>query len=145
MKASRANTARCRITGLGYLAAGLMVAMLSQPGFASAADRKARGDTALSVVRGPSVDQRELPELSPGGTVVLRGSRSVSPNAGNPNAGNSTAGQRYPAASEADAAAAAAGPAGPLNAAPGWDRQFDMGGLDTSAAPPMFGPIGVGR
>jgi hypothetical protein len=70
--------------------------------------------------------------------VVLRGSRPVSPNAGNPNAG-----QPYPAASEA--AAAAAGPAGPLNAAPGWDRQFDMGGLDTSAAPPMFGPIGVGR
>jgi hypothetical protein len=120
-----------------------MMAMLSQPGLASAADRKARGDTALSVVRGPSVDQRELPELSPGGTVVLRGSRPVSPNAGNPNAGNSTAGQPYPAASEA--AAAPAGPAAPLNAAPGWDRQFDMGGLDTSAAPPMFGPIGVGR
>ena len=140
MKASRAIPARSWITGLGYLAAGLMVAMLSQPGLADAADRKARGDTALSVVRGPSVDQRELPELSPGGTVVLRGSRPVSPNAG-----NSTAGRPYPAASEAEAAAAAAGPAGPLNAAPGWDRQFDMGGLDTSAAPPMFGPIGVGR
>jgi hypothetical protein len=137
VKVSRAIAARSWITGLGYLAAGLMMAMLSQPGLASAADRKARGDTALSVVRGPSVDQRELPELSPG-TVVLRGSRPVSPNAG-----NSTAGQPYPAASEAEAAAA--GPAGPLNAAPGWDRQFDMGGLDTSAAPPMFGPIGMGR
>jgi hypothetical protein len=120
---------------LGYLTAGL-AAMLSQPFLASAADRSASGDIALPVVRGPSLDRRELPEMSPGGTLVLRGTRPVSPSAGNPNAG-----QPYPAASEV----AANGPAGPLNSAPGWDRRFDTGGLDTSAAPSMIGPIGVGR
>jgi hypothetical protein len=136
VKASRANTARCRIAGLGYLTAGLLAAMLCQPSLAAAADRSASGDIALSVVRGPSLDQRESPEMSPGGTLVLRGTRPVSPSASNPNAG-----QPYPAASEATAN----GPAGPLNATPGWDRRFDTGGLDTSAAPPMIGPIGVGR
>jgi hypothetical protein len=94
----------------------------------------------LPVVRGPSVDPRELPELSPGGTVVLRGTRPVS---SNPNAGNPNAGPPYPGGSEENAAAAANRPAGPINAAPGWDRQFDMGGLD--AAPPAIGPIGPGR
>jgi len=135
VKPSRANAARCRIARLGYLTAGL-AAMLSQPILASAADRSASGDIALPVVRGPSLDQRESSEVSPGGTLVLRGTRPVSPSAGNPNAG-----PPYPAASEA----AANGPAGPLNATPGWDRRFDTGGLDTSAAPSMIGPIGVGR
>jgi len=138
VKASRANNARCRIAGLGYLATGLLAAMLSQPILASAADRSASGDIALAVVRGPSLDQRESSEVSPGGTLVLRGTRPVSPSAGNPNAG-----QPYPAASGTDAPAN--GPAGSLNTAPGWDRRFDTGGLDTSAAPSMIGPIGVGR
>jgi len=137
VKPSRANAARCRIARLGYLTAGL-AAMLSQPFLASAADRSASGDIALPVVRGPSLDRRELPEVSPGGTLVLRGTRPVSPSAANPNVG-----QPYPAASEADAAAN--GPAGPRNTTPGWDRRFDTVGLDTSAAPSMIGPIGVGR
>jgi hypothetical protein len=136
VKASRANTARCRIAGLGYLTAGLLSAMLSPPILASAADPSASGDIAFPVVRGPSLDRRESPEVSPGGTLVLRGTRPVSPSAGNPNAG-----RPYPAASEA----AANGPAGPLDTTPGWDRRFDTGGLDTSAAPSMIGPIGVGR
>jgi hypothetical protein len=140
VKPSRTNPAHSRTAGLRYLAAGLLVAMLSQPALASAADRSDRGDITLPVVRSPSLDQRELPEVSPGGTVVLRGTRAANPNAGNPNAG-----QPYPGGSEADAAAAANGPAAPLNATPGWDRQFDRGGLDTSAAPPMIGTIGVGR
>jgi len=136
MKACCVTTAGSRISGLGYLAAGLLAAMLCQPSLAAAADRSASGDIALPVVRGPSSDQRESPEVSPGGTLVLRGTRPVSPSAGNPNAG-----QPYPAASEA----AANGPPGSLNTTPGWDRRFDTGGLDTSAAPSMIGPIGVGR
>jgi hypothetical protein len=138
MKACCVTTAGSRISGLGYLAAGLVAAMLCQPSLASAADRSASGDIALPVVRGPSLDRPEAPEVSPGGTLVLRGTRPVSPIAGNPNAG-----QPYPAASGTDAPAN--GPAGSLNTTPGWDRRFDTGGLDTSAAPSMIGPIGVGR
>ena len=136
MKACCMTIAGSRISGLGYLAAGLLAAMLCQPSLAAAADRSASGDIALPVVRGPSSDRPEAPEVSPGGTLVLRGTRPVSPSAGNPNAG-----RPYPAASEA----AANGPAGPLDTAPGWDRRFDTGGLDTSAAPSMIGPLGVGR
>jgi hypothetical protein len=138
MKAYCVTTAGSRISGLGYLAAGLLAAMLYQPSLATAADRSASGDIALPVVRGPSLDRPESPEVSPGGTLVLRGTRPVSPSAGNPNAG-----QPYPAASGTDAPAN--GPAGSLNTAPGWDRRFDTSGLDTSAAPSMIGPIGVGR
>ena len=68
-----------RISGIARLSAVLLaIALLSQPNVADAADNKG-GDTAIAVVRGPTSDVREMPEVAPGGGVVLRGTRPVNP------------------------------------------------------------------
>jgi hypothetical protein len=125
----RAHRARSPVSGLAYLAASLMgIAVLCQPSLASAAGRKAGGDTALSAVRGPSFVRRELPEpgLSAGGPVVLRGTRPTRPNAGQPRQGE--AGEGYTAPGNE------AFQPGPLCGS-GWDAEYDFSGLNGTYFP----------
>ena len=123
MKPSRPNGAPGRTAALGCLAAGLLgIVMLAQPNLTAAADSK--GDAALSVVRGPSSERREMPEVASGGAVVLRGSRPV-----------------YPNPSQSASGQGGNGAAG-LAANSGWDRDFDIGGLNYSTPYPLVGVIG---
>ena len=100
--------------------------MLGQPNLVAAAD--SNGDAALSVVRGPSSERREMPEVASGGAVVLRGSRPVYPNLA-----LSASGQ---------GGGAAGNRAAGLTANSGWDRDFDIGGLNYSPPYPLIGVIG---
>src|SRR3954453_15904068 len=88
MKPSAANGTRFRLIGPGGLEAALLgIAVLWQPNVAAAADGKGGTLTILPVMPGDTVD-RPRPEVAPGGTLVLRGTRPISTNAGNANAGN---------------------------------------------------------
>ena len=127
MKPSRPNGAPGRTAALGCLAPGLLgIVMLAQPNLAAAAD--SRGDVALSVVRGPSSERREMPEVASGGAVVLRGTRPVYLNAS-----QSASGQGGGAVGNREAG---------LAANSGWDRDFDIGGLNYSTPYPLVGVIG---
>jgi len=124
---SRARSAISSIAGFACLAAAAVAAgVICSPGGAAAADRRAR-TVAASVVRVPSVDRRALPEIAPGGTVVLRGSRPANSNATNTN----------PAPRATDQFGAGYGSSRPAAAVsrPGWDLDFDAGGLDTPLPP----------
>ena len=69
-----------RISGIARLSAALLgIVLLSQPNLADAADGKGGDTTTIAVVRGPTSDVREMPEVSSGGGVVLRGNRPVNP------------------------------------------------------------------
>src|SRR3954466_7574380 len=93
MKPSAANGTRFRLIGPGCLAAALLgIAVLWQPNIAAAADGKSGSLTILPVVvPGDAVD-RPTPEIAPGGTLVLRGTRPVNLNTGNLNTGNMNTG-----------------------------------------------------
>jgi hypothetical protein len=152
MKPSAANGTRFRLIGPGSLAAALLgIAVLWQPNIAAAADGKSGSLTILPVVvPGDAVD-RPRPEVAPGGTLVLRGTRPVNTNAGNTNAGNTNAGNTNAGnppnsgGSIQGIGAVTNGPAAAAYAAPGWDQRFDYGGLDWGPPGPVIGVIGTGR
>jgi hypothetical protein len=131
MKPSGANGTRFPLIGLGCLAAALLgTAVLCQANFAAAAD-DSRGAAVFPVVPGNAVD-RPVPEVAPGGTLVLRGTRPVSPSPTPPNPGGGTPG----------IGAVANGPAAAAYAAPGWDQRFDYSGLDWGPPGPVIGVVG---
>jgi hypothetical protein len=131
MKPSGANGTRFPLIGLGCLAAALLgTAVLCQANFAAAADDN-RGAAVFPVVPGNAVD-RPVPEVAPGGTLVLRGTRPVSPSPTPPNPGGGTPG----------IGAVANGPAAATYAAPGWDQRFDYSGLDWGPPGPVIGVVG---
>ena len=137
MKPSGANGTRFPLIGLGCLAAALLgTAVLCQANLAAAAD-DSRGATVFPVVPGNAVD-RPVPEVAPGGTLVLRGTRPV--NAGNPNGGNPN--QPNPGGGAPGIGAVANGPAAAAYAAPGWDQRFDYSGLDWGPPGPVIGVVG---
>jgi hypothetical protein len=142
MKPSAANRTRFRLIGPGCLAAALLgIVVLWQPNIAAAADGKSGSLTILPVVvPGDAVD-RPTPEVAPGGTLVLRGTRPVNTNAGNANAGNPP----NSGGSTQGIGAVANGPAAAAYAAPGWDQRFDYSGLDWGPPGPVIGVIGTGR
>src|SRR5258707_15231380 len=91
MKPSGANGTRFPLIGLGCLAAALLgTAVLCQANLAAAAD-DSRGAAVFPVVPGNAVD-RPVPEVAPGGTLVLRGTRPVSPSPTPPNPGGGAPG-----------------------------------------------------
>lgn len=142
MKPSRINKARSRFTAVGASAAILLgLATLYGAGTASAADGRptrtqaSRADrTAMPMSprgvierRQLIIERRTMPEVAPGGTVVLRGRRSpatpnITPSGPNLN------GAGYGASS-------APVPILPLGA--GWDRELDYRGLDYGGATPL--------
>ena len=144
MKPSAANGTRFRLIGPGGLAAALLgIAVLWQPNIAAAADGKSGSLTILPVVvPGDAVD-RPTPEVAPGGTLVLRGTRPVNLNTGNLNTGN--ANQPNPGGGPQAIGAVTNGPAAAAYAAPGWDQRFDYSGLDWGPPGPVIGVIGTGR
>ena len=144
MKPSAANRTRFRLIGPGGLAAALLgIAVLWQPNIAAAADGKSGSLTILPVVvPGDAVD-RPTPEVAPGGTLVLRGTRPVNLNTGNLNTGN--ANQPNPGGGPQAIGAVTNGPAAAAYAAPGWDQRFDYSGLDWGPPGPVIGVIGTGR
>jgi len=143
MKPSGANRTRFRLIGPGCLAATLLgFAVLWHPNIAAAADGKGGGLTVLPVVPGDAVD-RPVPEVAPGGTLILRGTRPVNLNTGNANAGN--ANQPNPGGGPQGIGPAANGPAAAAYATPGWDQRFDYSGLDWGPPGPVIGVIGTGR
>jgi hypothetical protein len=149
MKPSAANRTRFRLIGPGGLAAALLgIAVLWQPNIAAAADGKSGSLTILPVVvPGDAVD-RPTPEVAPGGTLVLRGTRPVNLNTGNLNTGNLNTGnanQPNPGGGPQAIGAVTNGPAAAAYAAPGWDQRFDYSGLDWGPPGPVIGVIGTGR
>ena len=109
-----------RISGFARLSAVLLgIALLSQPNLADAADGKG-GDTTISVVRGPTSDVREMPEVTPGGGVVLRGTRLVNPS-------------QQPADRGGQATNVGFSPRPFLGF--GWDTGYDFGGLNYVPTP----------
>src|SRR5437762_8295402 len=131
MKPSGANGTRFSPHGLGCLAAALLgTAVLRQANLAAAAD-DSRGAAVFPVVPGNAVD-RPVPEVAPGGTLVLRGTRPVSPSPTPPNPGGGAPG----------IGAVANGPAAAAYAAPGWDQRFDYSGLDWGPPGPVIGVVG---
>lgn len=143
MISSTANRTRFTRNGPGCLAAALLgIAVLWQPEIAVAANGKGGSITVLPVVvPGDAVD-RSLPEVAPGGTLILRGTRPVSTNAGNANAGN--ANQSNPGGGPLGIGAVTNGPAAAYPT-PGWDQRFDYSGLDWGPPGPGIGVIGMGR
>jgi hypothetical protein len=143
MKPSAANGTRFRLIGPGCLAAALLgIAVPWEPNIAAAADGKSGSLTILPVVvPGDAVD-RPRPEVAPGGTLVLRGTRPVNTNAGNANAGNAN---QLTGGGPQGIGAVTNGPAAAAYAAPGWDQRFDYGGLDWGPPGPVIGVIGTGR
>jgi len=132
---SRANRTRFTLNGVGCLAAALLGIAVLWPNLAAAADRGGSLTVLPVVVPGDAVD-RPVPEVAPGGTLVLRGTRPINTNNGNPpNAGGGTQG----------IGAVANGPAAAAYAAPGWDQRFDYNGLDWGPPGPPIGVIGTGR
>jgi hypothetical protein len=154
MKPSGAKGTRLPLIGPGRLAAALLgIAVLWQPNIAAAADGKSGSLTILPVVvPGDAVDH-PVPEVAPGGTLVLRGTRPVNLNAGNLNAGNLNTGnanagnanQPNPGGGPQGIGAVTNGPAAAAYAAPGWDQRFDYSGLDWGPPGPVIGVIGTGR
>jgi hypothetical protein len=141
MKPSAANGTRFRLIGPGGLAAALLgIAVLWQPNIAAAADGKSGSLTILPVVvPGDAVD-RPTPEVAPGGTLVLRGTRPVNLNTGNLNTAN--ANQPNPGGGPQGIGAVTNGPAAAAYAAPGWDQRFDYSGLDWGPPGPVIGVVG---
>ena len=110
-----------RIIGIAPLVAVLLgFALPSQPSLADAADSKG-GGTTISVVRGPTSDVREMPEVAPGGGVVLRGNRPVKP--------------RQPALGQGDDPAANVGFTPRPFLGFGWDTGYDFNGLNYVPTP----------
>lgn len=131
MKPSGANGTRFPLIGLGRLAAALLgTAVLCQANLAAAAD-DSRGAAVFPVVPGNAVD-RPVPEVAPGGTLVLRGTRPVSPSPTPPNPGGGAPG----------IGAVVNGPAAAAYSAPGWDQRFDYSGLDWGPPGPVIGVVG---
>ena len=129
MRPSDADGTRFSLYRLGCLAAGLLsLSMLCQPNLAAAADGKGPGVAVLPVVPGNAVD-RPPPEVAPGGTLVLRGTRPDNANAGNPNSA-----PPIPGSTPGIARSAADPPPGS-----GWDQRFDYSGLDWGPPGPVIG------
>jgi len=133
VKSSDAHGTRYSLHGLGCFAAVLLgIAVLFQPNLA-AADGKNRG-AAIFPVHGNAVD-RNLPEVAPGGTLVLRGTRPDNPNPAQPNPGEGAQG----------GGAEASGPSDWVYSSRGWDERFDYSGLDWAPPGPVIGVLGAGR
>jgi hypothetical protein len=123
------------------IAAVLSIAAPPVPHSAAAADSR---DVAVRIqeaqlspaiapqTRSVTVERRALPEVAPGGTVVLRGSRTVSPNAGPPNLGGS--GEGYGSSNA---------PAGAPPAGAGIDPSLDASGFDRTGLNPRSDTIGL--
>jgi hypothetical protein len=142
VKPSRINKARSRFTAVSASAAILLgLAILYGAGTASAADGRptrtqaSRADrTAMPMSPRGVIERRQLiierrgmPEVAPGGTVVLRGRRSpatpnITPSGPNLN------GAGYGASSA---------PVPILPPGAGWDRELDYRGLDYGGATPL--------
>jgi hypothetical protein len=106
----------------------LGLAMPSRPSLAEAAAGQGHGDTALSAVRGPNFDRREVAKRSVSGrVVVLRGTLPTSPSGGLPPPGES-GGANYAAPGDETFQP------GPLYGS-GWDTQFDYSGLSGTYFP----------
>ena len=117
----------------GCFTAALLGIAVLWPNLAAAADKGGSPTILPLVVPGDAVD-RPTPEVAPGGTLVLRGTRPVNTNAGNGNAGNP------PQANPGGGAPTVAG-----YVAPGWDQRFDYSGLDWGPPGPVIGLTGTGR
>ena len=94
----------------------------------------ADGVTVLTAARPSPVERRALPETAPGGTVVLRGDRSASPNAGQPVAGGNGGGN----------GSTANRPPGALCPI-GWDCDHVTTGLDRSGLSRDYDTVGFDR
>jgi hypothetical protein len=131
MKPSDANGTRFSLYGLGCLAAGLLsITMFCQPNLAAAAG-KGGSAAVFPVIRGDPDDRSTEPEVAPGGTLVLRGTRPVNPAPPNPGDRGQGAG------------AVTYGSAAPVGySAPGWDQRFDYSGLDWGPPGPVIGVVG---
>jgi hypothetical protein len=128
-----ANGTRFPLPGPGCLAASLLaIALLCQPNPAAAADGKGASLTVSPVLRGDVDDRGAEPEVAPGGTLVLRGTRPVNPSPAPPNPGDRTQG----------AGVVTNGPAAPVGYAPGWDQRYDYSGLDWGPPGPVIGVVG---
>src|SRR5436309_5264060 len=138
MTPSGANGSRFTFNGLGCLAAALLGIAVLWPNPAAAADKGGNLTVLPVVVPGDAVD-RPVPEVAPGGTLVLRGTRPVNASTGNANAGNGNAGNP-PQANSGGGMPPVAG-----YVAPGWDPRFDYSGLDWGPPGPVLGVIGTGR
>ena len=153
MEPLRVNAPYFRIALAGLTALLLGVATFCAPSPADAAHRtarvhNARAALAAPVIRpGPVIVRREIvveredsPQVAPGGTVVLRGSRSGIPNT---NTGQPT----VPALGAVPAFGAGYGSSQPVlpvlaaplaagrRGTPGWDHELDTGGTDYAIAP----------
>ena len=110
-----------RISGIARVSAVLLgIALLSQPNLTDAADGKG-GDTTISVVRGPTSDVRQTPEVAPGGGVVLRGNHPLNP--------------RQPAPGQGDDPATNVGFSPRTFLGSGWDTRYDLNGLNYLPTP----------
>src|SRR6185437_15586446 len=114
------------------------VAVLWQPSVAAAADGKGGGFTVLPVVVPGDAVNRPVPEVAPGGTLILRGTRPVNLYAGNANA---DANLPNPGGGAQGIGAVTNGPAAVAYPAPGWDQRFDYSGLDWGPPGPVLGVI----
>jgi len=127
-----ANGARFPLPGPGCLAASLLaIALLCQPNPAAAADGKGASLTISPVLRGDADDRGTEPEVAPGGTLVLRGTRAVNP-APPPNPTDRTQA----------AAVVTNGPAAPVGYSAGWDQRYDYSGLNWGPPGAVMGVVG---
>ena len=133
MKPSDANGTRLSLTGLGCLAAGLLsITMLCQPNLAAAADGKGASLTVSPVLRGDADDRGTEPEVAPGGTLVLRGTRPVNPAPPPPNPTDRTQAT----------AVVTNGPTAAVGYSTGWDQRYDYSGLNWGPPGPVMGVVG---
>ena len=129
MKPSRITTWTC------LPAAAIDIATLCGPNNATAADAPAsfsKDRVPAPESRSVIVEHRALPEIAPGGTVVLRRSRSIGPNTAQPSTGGN--GQGYGSSNA---------PAGNLPPGAGGDRSLDASGLDRTGIEPRTDNSGL--
>lgn len=124
MKSSRSKAGICfsvvLSAGMAAIAgSGSAVAADAPPGIA--AGNRGTAPDARTVV----IERRTLPQVAPGGTVVLRGSRSSETTLAQPTLGAS--GQSYGSSSA---------PSRAVSLGAGWDSGLDATGLDRSGLEP---------
>ena len=130
MKPSRITTWTC------LPAAAIGIATLCGPNNATAADAPPASFSKDSVPapgsRSVIIEHRALPEVAPGGTIVLRGSRSFGSTIAQPGTGGN--GQGYGSSNA---------PAGTLPPGAGGDRSLDASGLDRTGIEPRTDNSGL--
>jgi hypothetical protein len=132
MTPSGANGTRFTFNGVGCLAAVLLGIAVLWPNLAAAADVKGGSLTVSPVLRGDADDRSTEPEVAPGGTLVLRGTRAANPSPAPPNPGDRTQGT----------GAVTNGPAAPVGYSTGWDQRYDYSGLNWGPPGPVMGIVG---